>query len=129
MANSADPDQKPNVLNLHCLQRPGISRFSRTRVNNCCHTFLFELRFNSSIHNISVTLSCLQDRQGVDKKKDPTPDLASSEARTFMPNDGRAIPPKVSAGGLTILPPTILSHGRQNLTLLFFFISRWIQKF
>ena len=40
MTNSADPDQlaswllqKPTVLDLHCLQRQGISRFSRTRVN------------------------------------------------------------------------------------------------
>ena len=37
MANSADPDQlassAPTDLDLHCLQREGISRFSRTRVN------------------------------------------------------------------------------------------------
>ena len=37
MANSADPDQlaskKPTDLNLHSLQRQGISGFSRTRVN------------------------------------------------------------------------------------------------
>ena len=33
MANSADPDQKPTDLNLHCLQRQGIFRFSRTRVH------------------------------------------------------------------------------------------------
>ena len=43
MANSADPDQlasliswllqKPADLDLHCLQRQGISGFSRTRVN------------------------------------------------------------------------------------------------
>ena len=33
MANSADPDQRPTDLDLHCLQRQGISRFSRTRVN------------------------------------------------------------------------------------------------
>ena len=36
MANSADPDQlaskKPTDLDLHCLQRQGISGFSRTRV-------------------------------------------------------------------------------------------------
>ena len=33
MANSADPDQKkPTDQDLHCLQRQGISRFSRTRV-------------------------------------------------------------------------------------------------
>ena len=37
MANSADPDQlaseKPTVVDLNCLQRQGISGFSRTRVN------------------------------------------------------------------------------------------------
>ena len=31
-ANSADPDQKPADLDLHCLQRQEISGFSRTRV-------------------------------------------------------------------------------------------------
>ena len=33
MANSADPDQKPTDLDLHRLQRQGISGFSMTRVN------------------------------------------------------------------------------------------------
>ena len=32
MANSADPDQTPTDLDLYCLQRQGISWFSRTRV-------------------------------------------------------------------------------------------------
>ena len=32
MANNTDPDQKPTDLDLHCLQRQGISGFSRTRV-------------------------------------------------------------------------------------------------
>ena len=32
MANSADPDQLPTDLNLHCLQKQGISGFSRTIV-------------------------------------------------------------------------------------------------
>ena len=32
MANSADQDQKPTDLDLHCLQRQGISEFIRTRV-------------------------------------------------------------------------------------------------
>ena len=38
MANSADPDQlaKPTDLDLHCLQRQGISGFSRTRVKRIC---------------------------------------------------------------------------------------------
>ena len=39
MANSADPEKptdlkKPTDLDLHCLQRQGISGLSRTRVNN-----------------------------------------------------------------------------------------------
>ena len=34
MANSADPDQLATDLDLHCLQRQGISGFSRTRVEN-----------------------------------------------------------------------------------------------
>ena len=38
MANSADPDQlllqKPTDLELHCLQRKDIFRFSRTRVKD-----------------------------------------------------------------------------------------------
>ena len=32
MANSADPGQMASDLDLHCLQRQGISGFSRTRV-------------------------------------------------------------------------------------------------
>ena len=38
MANSADPDQKPTSLDLHCLQMPDISGLSRIRVKiveNC----------------------------------------------------------------------------------------------
>ena len=34
MANSADPDQKPTDLGLHCLQRQDISGISMTRVKN-----------------------------------------------------------------------------------------------
>ena len=32
MTNSADRDQLASEMDLHCLQRQGISRFSRTRV-------------------------------------------------------------------------------------------------
>ena len=32
IANNVDPDQKPLDLDLHCLERQGISVFSRTRV-------------------------------------------------------------------------------------------------
>ena len=38
MANSADSDQKPTDLNLHCLQRQGISRFSMIRINCALRT-------------------------------------------------------------------------------------------
>ena len=55
MANSADPDQlvssanlassgllqKPTDLDLHCLQRQGISGFSRKRVNIKYNTLYF----------------------------------------------------------------------------------------
>ena len=38
MANSVDPDQlaseKPTDLDIHCLQRQGISGFSRTSIKN-----------------------------------------------------------------------------------------------
>ena len=40
MTNSADLDlQKPADLDLHCLQKQGISRFSRTRVKRNGYTF------------------------------------------------------------------------------------------
>ena len=37
MANSANPDLLASSLNLHCLQRQAISRFSRTRVKYVTH--------------------------------------------------------------------------------------------
>ena len=47
MTNSADPDQlasedlkKPTDLDLHCLQKKGISGFSRIRVNSLCYMFV-----------------------------------------------------------------------------------------
>ena len=45
MANSADPDQKPTDLDLHCLQRQDISGFSRTRqmANAKAERLLFEI--------------------------------------------------------------------------------------
>ena len=36
MTNSADPDQLVSDQDLHCLQRQGISEFSRTRVKTKC---------------------------------------------------------------------------------------------
>ena len=47
MANSADPDQlffqKPTDLDLHLLQRQGISGFSRTRVKFCDLDLIFKV--------------------------------------------------------------------------------------
>ena len=40
MANSADPDQKPTDLDLHSLQRQGISGVSRTGVNTCSFSMI-----------------------------------------------------------------------------------------
>ena len=47
-------------------------------------------------------------KNGINKKKAPTPDHASSEARNFLLKaiDGRANPLKVSVGECTTLPPT-----------------------
>ena len=47
MANSADSDQKPTDLDLHCLQRLGISGFSRTRVKKLWSAQEFGLEFFS----------------------------------------------------------------------------------
>ena len=56
MANSADPDQlasvKPADLDLHCLQRQGTSRFSRTRVKM---TFPLQI-FSQSDYLIQIFL-------------------------------------------------------------------------
>ena len=55
MTNSADPDQlasseKPTNLDLHCLQKQDISRFSRTRVNSSKQqTVIFSRIFSKKI--------------------------------------------------------------------------------
>ena len=41
--------QKPTDLNLHCLQRQGISRFSRTRVKQPLHNFHLNIRIYYTI--------------------------------------------------------------------------------
>ena len=46
MANSADQDQKPTDLDLHCLQRQGISGFSRTRVKSLQNCFIIAVILN-----------------------------------------------------------------------------------
>ena len=85
MANSADPDQlaseEANDLDLHCLQRQGLSGFSRTRVkvyalfaippalfrhvmrllypqlwNSCVGILLFPLFFCPFVHHVKVLL-------------------------------------------------------------------------
>ena len=51
MTNSADPDlQRPTDLDLHCLQRQGISVFSRTRVKTGKECFF--LLYFGGIRNI-----------------------------------------------------------------------------
>ena len=53
MANSADPDQlayqKPTDLDLHCLQRQGISGFSRTGLMTNSSTVVANLFSNTLI--------------------------------------------------------------------------------
>ena len=60
MTNSADPDQlasseanwsRSTLLDVHCLQRQGISRFSKTRVNN----FYLSV-WSDMLHRYGVTL-------------------------------------------------------------------------
>ena len=52
MANSADSDQKPTGLDLHCLQRQGISGFSMTRVKRRLQS-IYELQLVVLIeHNL-----------------------------------------------------------------------------
>ena len=60
MANSADPDQlalKPTDLDLHFLQRQGISRFSRTRIklyqDDRRVTMCFEVLYSHKLNPIS----------------------------------------------------------------------------
>ena len=52
MENSADPDQ-PTDLDLHCLQRQGISEFSRTRVNSELHSANVFYRYTCIFHGYS----------------------------------------------------------------------------
>ena len=82
MANSADPDQiassgmkfqKPTDLDLHCLQKQDISRFSRTRVN--CRQFwsyndLFSQRKKRLIPYICIYHNYMDCRTCVDPDQD-----------------------------------------------------------
>ena len=52
MVYSADPYQFASDLDLHCLQRQGISRFSRTRVK--CNGYNFIV--GSSVKKVFVSL-------------------------------------------------------------------------
>ena len=59
MTNSADPDQlasseKPTDLEIHCLQRQGISEFSRTRDK-------------LTVVLLNLDISCLYQHIGLDK--------------------------------------------------------------
>ena len=52
MTNSADPDQLASDLDLHCLQRQGISGSSRTRVNVMWKTMFDHYHYNLKKNNI-----------------------------------------------------------------------------
>ena len=54
MANSADPDQKPTDLDLHCLQRQGTSGFSRTRINSCLNRNFQALRKHAYSNTLKI---------------------------------------------------------------------------
>ena len=61
MANSADPDQlaskKPTDLDLHCLQRQGISGLSRTRVNTGWHHYiLINIQLSRSVFHVTPVI-------------------------------------------------------------------------
>ena len=63
MTNSADPDQKPTDLDLHCLQRQGISRFSRTRVKIISYKELLP-----NIDNSQHVLGNVAKHEGIEGK-------------------------------------------------------------
>ena len=72
--------------------------------------YLAGLQFNGPANNISVMLSHLQERkEWAIWAKSPNPEIASSEAGTFLlkVKDGSAHHPNISAGGQTILPPSL----------------------
>ena len=60
MANSAEPDQLASDLNLHCLQRQGISWFSRTMVKEPSITEAYNsLNLNAEQSNEDLHFSCI----------------------------------------------------------------------
>ena len=74
MANSADPDQlaseKPTDLDLHCLQRQGISRFSRTKVKSMLQSLSEKLYkklltliilYNAKCTNVEIFKLCFSN--------------------------------------------------------------------
>ena len=65
MGNSADPDhmaQKPTDLDLHCLQRQGISWFSRTMVKSAhMHSHIRPSIFIDRLYSTIITQSIWAD--------------------------------------------------------------------
>ena len=71
MANSADPDQKPTDLDLHCLQRQGISGVSDSAGLELiyCHMSLFIVTLQYH-HQVRKTLYiALKGEKEREKKK------------------------------------------------------------
>ena len=60
MANSADPDQMAD-LDLHCLQRQGISGFSRTRFK--CKTYNHQTKHVYSVITGIIGSKCVDPNQ------------------------------------------------------------------
>ena len=71
MTNSADPDlKKPTDWDLHCLQRQGISWFSKTRVKNPGKVSRFQMYIifflsypENRIWHFMQTISCVDSLQ------------------------------------------------------------------
>ena len=61
MADSADPDQKPTDLDLHCLQRQGISGFSKTRGKSSLGIFYMvsDVQTTLFISTLDTTTKCI----------------------------------------------------------------------
>ena len=61
MADSADPDQKPTDLDLHCLQRQGISGFSMTRGKSSLGIFYMvsDVQTTLFISTLDTTTKCI----------------------------------------------------------------------
>ena len=83
MANSADPDQLPTDLDLHSLQRQGISGFSRTRVKYSVISYAETMVRKEVNENFLTCLSI--DRQAHKDMKESLTFSNPSLAKDVMP--------------------------------------------